>query len=246
VVTESTGATATFPDFAYAEFSVGVDYVNSGAARHTRSPTVAACGAGLQCFRALMTSSPRSCLGDAVAIGVKLGAEEMVRLVSRMGLDGRLAEDRVSMHVRVPPTRSGTYVRHPLALSLSRARLLTHGPRPLCAALDVLHACDVMEDVAIAHGFGNVPRRFPPTNTVGEALPVNKLSDLLRREVALAGYTEVLTFALCSEEENYTLLRLADDGLAVTIANPKTAEFQVPAASSSTPTYTKRHIDTHI
>ena len=53
-----------------------------------------------------------------------------------------------------------------------------------------------MEDVAIAYGFDNVPRRLPKTNTIGEQLPINKLSDLLRREVALAGYTEALTFAL--------------------------------------------------
>lgn len=53
-----------------------------------------------------------------------------------------------------------------------------------------------MEDVAIAYGFDRVPKRFPKTNTIAQQLPINKLSDLLRREVALAGYTEALTFAL--------------------------------------------------
>jgi hypothetical protein len=147
--------------------------------------------------------------------------------------------------VRVPPTRS-----------------------------DVLHACDVMEDVAIAHGFNNIPlhvggrcvcmlfagvcssvwacvrvrvlrieggwehaasrfgeegclsprlasnqlnlplptqpprppnprpsplrpprsRQVPSTYTPGRELPLNQLTELLRGEVAMAGYTEVLTW----------------------------------------------------
>ena len=32
---------------------------------------------------------------------------------------------------------------------------------------DVLHACDIVEDVAIAYGFNNVKMTFPKTNTVG-------------------------------------------------------------------------------
>lgn len=32
---------------------------------------------------------------------------------------------------------------------------------------DVLHPCDVVEDIGIGYGYNNVPRTFPPTNTVG-------------------------------------------------------------------------------
>lgn len=52
---------------------------------------------------------------------------------------------------------------------------------------DVLHACDVMEDVAIAYGFNNIAKRIPPTVTQGRELPLNQLSDLLRLDVAMAG-----------------------------------------------------------
>lgn len=34
--------------------------------------------------------------------------------------------------------------------------------------------------------------------TVAQPLPLNKLSDLLRIEIAAAGWTEALNFALCS------------------------------------------------
>merc|ERR1719198_335832 len=42
------------------------------------------------------------------------------------------------------------------------------------------------------------------------------------------GFTEALTFALCSHEEAFKYMRREDDGnSAVVIANPKTIEFQV-------------------
>lgn len=57
---------------------------------------------------------------------------------------------------------------------------------------DVLHAVDIVEDVAIAYGFNKlIPGRTPSTLTVGAPLPMNHYCDQLRDEVARAGYTEV-------------------------------------------------------
>ena len=84
-----------------------------------------------------------------------------------MSLDSQVSADGKDLIVSVPPTRS-----------------------------DILHACDVMEDVAIAYGFNNIVETHPKTNTVASPLPVNKLSDKLRRELAQAGYCEVLAFTL--------------------------------------------------
>jgi phenylalanyl-tRNA synthetase beta chain len=53
-----------------------------------------------------------------------------------------------------------------------------------------------MEDVAIAYGFNKLPRVTPNTLTVGKPQPLTKLADLLRNEVAHAGYSEVLTWTL--------------------------------------------------
>ena len=33
---------------------------------------------------------------------------------------------------------------------------------------DVLHACDIAEDIGIAYGYNNIPRVIPPTNTIGK------------------------------------------------------------------------------
>jgi phenylalanyl-tRNA synthetase beta chain len=69
---------------------------------------------------------------------------------------------------------------------------------------------------------------MPPTNTVGKQQPINKLSDLLRIDVAAAGFCEALTFALVSRAdlgEKMGLKTLRDN--VVHVSNPKTAEFQV-------------------
>jgi phenylalanyl-tRNA synthetase beta chain len=115
-----------------------------------------------------------------------------------MSLSAKLSSDKHELIVSVPPTRS-----------------------------DILHACDVMEDAAIAYNFNKIAKTVPKISTVAVQLPINKLSDQMRREIAMAGYTEVLAFTLCSHAENFGDLNHADDGSAVTLSNPKTVEYQV-------------------
>ena len=93
---------------------------------------------------------------------------------------------------------------------------------------DVIHACDIIEDVAIAYGYNNVERSPPATSCIADQFGLNKLTDLLREGISAAGFTECLTFALCSRDDVATRLKrdIADVG-AVHVANPKTLEFQV-------------------
>ena len=91
---------------------------------------------------------------------------------------------------------------------------------------DVLHACDICEDVGVAFGYNNIPRVVPTTNTVGKLLTINKFSDLLRHEIAQAGFLEILTSGLVSWKENFDFLRVPfESGRAVILANSKTKEF---------------------
>lgn len=98
---------------------------------------------------------------------------------------------------------------------------------------DILHQCDIMEDVAIAYGFNKLPRFFPSkSGTVAQPLMINKLSDIVRQEAAMAGWSEVMPLILCSHDENFAHLNRKDDGTkAVRLANPKTAEYQVVRTS---------------
>ena len=97
---------------------------------------------------------------------------------------------------------------------------------------DILHACDIAEEIGIGYGFNNIPMVYPPTNTVGSFVPENKFTDLLRHELAQAGYIESLTCALVSIKENYTNLRYkANLDEAVQLSNPKTLEYELVRTS---------------
>lgn len=92
---------------------------------------------------------------------------------------------------------------------------------------DILHACDIAEEIGIGYGFNNIPMVYPPTNLVGSFIPENKFTDLLRHELAQAGYIECLTCALVSIKENYNFLRYEPNlDEAVQLSNPKTLEYE--------------------
>ncbi len=61
--------------------------------------------------------------------------------------------------------------------------------------------------MAIAHGYNNIPRHLPATVTQGRELPMNQFTELLRGECAMAGFTEILTWALVSKQENFDNMR---------------------------------------
>ncbi|KAG6441746.1 hypothetical protein O3G_MSEX001931 [Manduca sexta] len=93
---------------------------------------------------------------------------------------------------------------------------------------DVIHACDIYEDIAIAYGYNRIARVPSRVVSAGGQVPLNKLTEQLRQECAHAGYTEALTFTLCSREDVATKLGVKiEDVPAAHISNPKTLEFQV-------------------
>jgi len=137
--------------------------------------------------------------------GLSLSPEEICKLLERMGYTAKpSASSEKLLDVSVPITRA-----------------------------DVLHQCDVMEDLAIAWGFNKLPRIYPNKSAaVAAPLPINKLSDIVRFEAATAGWSEVMPLILCSHEENYEWLNRKDPGgEAVKLANPKTAEYQIVRTS---------------
>lgn len=136
-------------------------------------------------------------------VGINESAESIAQLLTRMCLRSEVSGEGDLIQVEIPPTRA-----------------------------DVIHACDIMEDAAIAYGFNNIVRSTPRTYTVANQLPLNKLTELLRQDLAAAGFTEALTFALCSQEDIADKLRKnITETRAVHISNPKTAEFQVARTS---------------
>lgn len=135
-------------------------------------------------------------------IGIDISPEEMCKLCDKMMLGpAKYIADRGVLEVQVPPTRS-----------------------------DILHAVDVIEDIAIAYGFNNIQLEIPKTLCFGAPLPINQFSDLIRSEIAQAGYMEMLTHGLCSTAENFTHL-LRPVGPAVSLSNPANIEYEVVRTS---------------
>lgn len=93
---------------------------------------------------------------------------------------------------------------------------------------DMLHTCDIYEDVAIAYGYNRIPKTLPAKMHIAKQYPLNKLTEQLREQIAQAGFTEGLTFTLCSRDDIASKMNASIDRIpAVHIANPKTLEFQV-------------------
>ncbi|KAH7849285.1 hypothetical protein Vadar_015592 [Vaccinium darrowii] len=145
---------------------------------------------------------PLSYITDIV--GVPLEENEVAGLLNKMQLHAvKSSEDKNSFTISVPPTRS-----------------------------DILHPCDVAEDVAIAHGYNEIPMRTPGSFSSLKPAPLNEFGDLIRSEVARYGFTEVLTWVLCSYKENFAMLNHIDDkSTAVIIANPRSSDFEVVRTS---------------
>ena len=137
--------------------------------------------------------------------GLSLSPKEACALLGKMCLNVKPSPTASDiLEVEVPPTRA-----------------------------DILHQADIMEDLAIAYGFNQLPRAFPNiSGTIAQPLAINKLSDIIRLEAAMAGWSEVMPLILCSHAENFSYLNREDDGnTAVRLANPKTAEYQVVRTS---------------
>nr|CAG4636889.1 EOG090X03QT [Ceriodaphnia reticulata]SVE72848.1 EOG090X03QT [Ceriodaphnia reticulata] len=131
-------------------------------------------------------------------VGISQTADEVADLLTRMCLTTTV-NGNGGISVKIPPTRH-----------------------------DIIHACDIYEDVAIAFGYNNITKTLPTTNTISSQFPLNKLSDQLRDQLAQAGFTETLTFSLCSKEDISEKLRKPLESVpAVHVSNPKTLEFQV-------------------
>lgn len=73
-------------------------------------------------------------------LGLQLNVEQIKEYAEKMGLifKGSKEGDK-KIVIEVPPTRT-----------------------------DVIQECDIAEDIGIAFGYNNIPRVFPPTNTVGK------------------------------------------------------------------------------
>ncbi|XP_031716568.1 phenylalanine--tRNA ligase beta subunit isoform X2 [Anarrhichthys ocellatus] len=129
-------------------------------------------------------------------VGINESTEKIAQLLTKMCLRSEVTGVGDEIEVEIPPTRS-----------------------------DVIHACDIMEDAAMAFGFNNIPYTTPRTYTIATQVPG---CFILRACVCVCSVNMSPLFLQCSKEDIADKLgKKISETRAIHIANPKTAEFQV-------------------
>jgi phenylalanyl-tRNA synthetase beta chain len=123
-------------------------------------------------------------------LGLDLGSDDIVHHLSRMGHGVDTRPDG-KLQVHVPAYRK-----------------------------DVMHPVDLMEDVAIAFGYRNVPLQLVPSMTVAVELPAEAHKQVARRAMLGLGFMETITLTLSSLEADFDALRVPRDDTPVVIDNP--------------------------
>eukprot|EP01054_Gregarina_sp_Poly1_P001935 Gregarina_sp_Poly_1__1934@NODE_1506_length_3978_cov_75_398619_g998_i0_p1_GENE_NODE_1506_length_3978_cov_75_398619_g998_i0NODE_1506_length_3978_cov_75_398619_g998_i0_p1_ORF_typecomplete_len638_score92_99tRNA_synthFbeta/PF17759_1/2_7e46B3_4/PF03483_17/1_3e26PhetRS_B1/PF18262_1/4_2e18PhetRS_B1/PF18262_1/1e04PhetRS_B1/PF18262_1/5_2e03B5/PF03484_15/4_7B5/PF03484_15/6_3e14_NODE_1506_length_3978_cov_75_398619_g998_i020063919 len=101
---------------------------------------------------------------------------------------------------------------------------------------DILHPCDIAEDLAIGFGYNNIASRVHQAVTFQT---IQNVSERVRREFAMAGWKECLTFGLVSLKDAYQDIRrvagkAADcsdalyipESVPAIVSEPKTRDFE--------------------
>ncbi len=124
-------------------------------------------------------------------LGINLGINDVVKLLKKLGY---VIEDVSSDSVKVwvPPYR-----------------------------LDVIDGVDVIEDLAIGFGYGNIePELMPPTHT-GAIDPIERFANVVRDVMIGLGYTEVVNFIMIDKD----YLKLVSNEAFIEVANPKLKSY---------------------
>lgn len=72
---------------------------------------------------------------------------------------------------------------------------------------DILHTCDLIEDIAIAYGFDKIKPELPSTQTSGRSHPISRSRDAIHAIMIGLGYQEVMPFTLTNEKMQFELMR---------------------------------------
>lgn len=78
-------------------------------------------------------------------VSLSESTENIAQLLTRMCLLSRPTGAGDEIEVEIPPTRS-----------------------------DIIHACDIVEDAAMAYGFNNITRTIPRTYTIANQVAANR------------------------------------------------------------------------
>jgi phenylalanyl-tRNA synthetase beta chain len=95
-----------------------------------------------------------------------------------------------------------------------------------CYRTDIMHAFDIVEDVAIAFGYENFEEEMPNIATIGEEDALEAFANKLRNLLVGYGLQETLTFILSNKANLFKKMNIEEEDVAET-ANSKTSEYNV-------------------
>ncbi|CAG0999183.1 partial phenylalanyl-tRNA synthetase beta chain, partial [Methanosarcinales archaeon] len=72
---------------------------------------------------------------------------------------------------------------------------------------DILHNCDLIEDIAIAYGFDKIKPELPLTSMTGRSHPISRSRDTLNEIMTGLGYLQVMPFTLTNERMQFDMMR---------------------------------------
>ncbi|MEM2227378.1 MAG: phenylalanine--tRNA ligase subunit beta [Candidatus Bathyarchaeia archaeon] len=93
-----------------------------------------------------------------------------------------------------------------------------------CYRIDIMHPIDIVEDIAIAYGYNNIPPRWPLIFTKGGLTTETMFYDLLRELMIGFGLQEILTFSMSNKEKLFTKMNLKPS-FVIEVSNPKMSTF---------------------
>ncbi len=91
---------------------------------------------------------------------------------------------------------------------------------------DVMHPIDIVEDVAIAHGYENFDPRIPKVPTISRRLESSEFVSLLKEIAVGAGFQEVVTMILTNREDEFKKMCVNESDVCETL-NPVTVECTI-------------------
>lgn len=123
-------------------------------------------------------------------IGIELSAQNVRELLKKMMFEVVDVQDDV-WHVRAPPFR-----------------------------VDLWHEVDILDDIARAHGYNNLPTTTPDVVSDASQLPLSLLREELANVMVGLGFLETYTFALTSKQNQLSNMRIDENRISfVPIAN---------------------------
>jgi phenylalanyl-tRNA synthetase beta chain len=89
---------------------------------------------------------------------------------------------------------------------------------------DVIHAVDIIEDIAIAYGYQNIPAEEPMVATIGSMLPETAKTEKVARILVGLGLHELATFNMTNKEDLFKKMNLNTNGI-IEIENPVSSTY---------------------